>query len=94
MAKSNGLTKYAEKYLDTKFEHLHEEMKGVKKEVRGLKLELRKNGKCLTKIDKTMGVYKYRFRYLSIAVIVMMGILVLGIVGGVELFTKGLLGFL
>lgn len=91
---NNGITKYAEKYLDTKFAHLHEEIKGVKKEVKGIRVELKKNGKCLNKIDKTMAVYKIRVRYLSILVAVIIIVLLLGVANGIELVTKGVLSFL
>jgi len=93
MAKSNGLSKYAEKYLDTQFKHLHEEIKGVSKEVKGVKLEMKKNGKCLHKIEKTMAVYKFRFKWLTFAVVGIVFVLILGVLNGVELITKGVLSF-
>ena len=75
---NNGITKYAEKYLDTKFKHLHEEIVEVKKEVKGIKVELKKNGKCLGEIESTMRVYKMRVRTHGIVIVVLFILLLLG----------------
>lgn len=94
MAKSNGLTKYAEKYLDTQFKHLHEEMADVKKEVKGIKVELKKNGKCLQSINGTMKIHKMRLRHYGILLTIIFILMALGFATGLEIFSKGILGFI
>lgn len=91
---NNGLTKYAEKYFDAKFRHLHEEIKDVKSDIQVIKLDMKKNGKCLHDMEKVMAVYKIRVRNLTFMVIAILIVMILGVFNGVELVTKGLLGFL
>ena len=94
MAKQNGLTKYAEKYLEAKFQHLHEEIGDVKREVKGIKTELEKNGKCLHEIQGTMKVQKMRIRHYGILITVIFILIALGFATGLEIFSKGILGFI
>ena len=90
---ANGISKYAEKYLEAKFGHLHEEIVSVKQEVKGIKDELKKNGKCLGDIKDTMGTYKIRVRHLTVAVAILFLMLIAGVISGIELITKGILAF-
>jgi hypothetical protein len=90
---TNGISKYMEKYFDTQFGHLRGEIKDVKKEVKGIKVELQKNGKCLIKLDRAMGFYKFRMKWLTIAIICIIVVLLLGVFNGIELITKGTLSF-
>ena len=94
MAKNNGITKYMEKYFDTQFGHIHEEIKAVRSDVKVIKNDLKKNGECLHKIEKVMTAYKLRVRTLFILVGFIIVLLVLGLANGLELVTKGILGFI
>lgn len=82
-----------EKYFDTQFGHLHEEIKVVSDDVKVIKLDMKKNGKCLHKIEKIMAVYKFRFKWLTVTVAGIIIILLLGVFNGIELVTGGLLSF-
>ena len=73
---------------------MHEEIGDVKTEVKGIRLELKKNGKCLTKIDKTMAVYKLRVKTHSILLIFLFILILIGFATGLEFFGKGILGFI
>lgn len=92
---SNGnITKYMEKYFDEKFGNIVEEIKGLKIEIKEIKIDLKKNGKCLHEINTKTVLYSSRFRVLSFVVAGIVIVLLLGVLNGLELVTKGVLKFL
>ena len=78
---------YFKEYLDERFDRLEKDIEVIKK-------GLDENGDCLHRINTTMTVYKMRVRNLMFMVIAIIIVMILGVFNGVELVTKGILGFL
>ena len=81
------IPKYFKEYLDGRFDRLETDFKEIKK-------GLDENGECLHKINTTMTVYKFRFKWMSIVVAALFLLVLIGFATGLEFFSKGIFGLL